>query len=118
MSGFVYSARTLESWPELPRSTVLFDGLQLERRNNVILKARCERLAKMIHNHKCEAEEMNNRPTVTAHHYEWLDNGTALPGIALVRGRRTVAHLTPTECFALANKITDLAEALEAQGEA
>lgn len=47
---------------------------------------------------------------------EWTnDDGTITAGIALYHKRQRVAQLEPHEAYALADRLVDLAEQLEAQ---
>lgn len=54
------------------------------------------------------------RPYVTAKKWAWLEGaGVRTPGIGLMRGNAICAHLTPAEALALADRLVDMAEALE-----
>lgn len=59
-----------------------------------------------------------SRPYLSPRFWSWKDQaGNETPGVGLFRGRYLQAHLTPTECFALADTLTDYAETLEARQE-
>lgn len=53
-----------------------------------------------------------NRPTVgQVRRYKWLKNdGGTTEGIAIMRNRRLIAHLTPDEAIHVANQIIDTLE--------
>lgn len=57
------------------------------------------------------------RPHINSvRHKDWInDDGTVTAGIALHHKRQRVAQLSPAEAYALADRLVDLAESLEAQ---
>lgn len=55
---------------------------------------------------------MTQRPTVEPRQYAWRDKDrNETPGIALWGRRGLSAHLTYTECYALADRLIDLCDA-------
>lgn len=55
------------------------------------------------------------RPQAKVRPYEWVDSKTQkrTPGIALLRRRTVLAHLTADEARSLADKLHDMADALD-----
>lgn len=56
------------------------------------------------------------RPKVHPQPVTWrAANKVRIPGIGLMRGANILAHLTPSECYALAIRLVDLADQLQAE---
>lgn len=54
------------------------------------------------------------RPSASAKKYNWLTpNGETIPGIALMHRHKVLAHMTPAEARAIADKLHDYADQLE-----
>lgn len=61
---------------------------------------------------------MTRRPHLTPRPYTWkAKDRTETPGIGLMYGNQIRAHLAPAEAYALANRLVDLADRLEADKE-
>lgn len=57
------------------------------------------------------------RPYLTARLWSWRESEHSTPGIGLFRGVELRAHLTPAEAYAMANRLVDLADKLQATNE-
>ncbi|ALG29712.1 hypothetical protein AOZ07_12460 [Glutamicibacter halophytocola] len=54
------------------------------------------------------------RPQAKLHKRPWLfKDGTSTPGIALMHRHKVLAHMTPAEARAIADKLHDYADQLE-----
>jgi hypothetical protein len=61
---------------------------------------------------------MGSRPRVKARLWEWRGKaGVRTPGIAIFQGQAVRGHLTPAQAISLANRLVDLAEQIQGQGE-
>jgi len=64
------------------------------------------------------APNTNFRPTARARTYTWLDrDGTRTRGVALKHRDKILAHMTPEEARALADRLHDLADRLDTETE-
>lgn len=54
------------------------------------------------------------RPQAKLHKRPWLfKDGTSTPGIALMHRHKVLAHMTPAEARAIADKLHDIVDQLE-----
>lgn len=57
------------------------------------------------------AHRQGFRPQAKLHKRPWLDkDGTRTPGIALMHGAKVIAHMTPDEARAIADRLHDYAD--------
>ncbi|MGO2779708.1 hypothetical protein [Glutamicibacter arilaitensis] len=56
------------------------------------------------------------RPSASAKKYNWLTpNGETIPGIALMHRHKVLAHMTPVEARAMADKLLDYADKIDTE---
>lgn len=56
----------------------------------------------------------NWRPSAHAKKYNWLTpSGETIPGIAIMHRHKVLAHMTPEEAKAMADKLHDYADHIE-----
>lgn len=54
MAGYEFSPKQLKAWPEVPRSTYLWDSLNHERTQTTYWKNRAESAERRMQEHECQ----------------------------------------------------------------
>lgn len=61
------------------------------------------------------AHRLGFRPKPTVRKRQWIDlDGSRTPGVAIMHAGKVLAHMNPDEARALADKLHDLADQLDA----